>query len=114
MVKKRVREKFPRDQKQGKNRCAYLNPFLQTLFSGQRALSPASCRVSAHTFRIPKKEQVDQRTGPGDGQHWNPKPVGMDTGRWSGRACRNKRGEPESCTYSADEHCRSTHSLDRG
>ena len=109
-----MREKFPCDQKQSKDRCTELDPFLQAFLSSQRALSPASCRVPAHTFCIPKKEQVDQCTGPGDGQHWNPKLVGVETRGWSGGGGGNECGEPESRTYPADEYCRSTNTLDYG
>src|SRR5260370_7849332 len=106
MVKERMRKKFPCDQKQGKDRCTELDPFLQAFLSSQRALSPASCRVPAHTFCIPKKEQVDQCTGPGDGQHWNPKLVSVETRGWSGGRVCNQQRQTDTRTYAPNHYCR--------
>src|SRR6266404_6032302 len=109
-----MRKKFPRDQKHGKDRCTELDPFLPSLFSSKRTHSPASRRVAAHSFCIPKKKKVDQCTDPGESQHWIPESVGMEAGGWSGGGGGNQCGKTKSGTYPTHKHCCCTDPLDYG
>jgi hypothetical protein len=112
MMKERMREKLPRDQKESKDRCSELDPFLPSFSSSKSTHSPANCRVPPHPFCIPEKKEVDECTCPSESQHWNSKLVGMETGRWSGSGGRDERREPKCRTYPAHKYSYSTDALD--